>query len=51
MRQIVDCFAEYERAIIRARTCAALPVIRDVIGVHGVITELGGPPSPYVGRV
>ena len=26
MRQIVDCFAEYERAIIRARTCAALAV-------------------------
>jgi DNA invertase Pin-like site-specific DNA recombinase len=26
MRQIVDCFAEYERAIIRARTCAALQV-------------------------
>lgn len=26
MRQIVDCFAEYERAIIRARTRAALAV-------------------------
>lgn len=26
MRQIVDCFAEYERAIIRARTGAALAV-------------------------
>jgi DNA invertase Pin-like site-specific DNA recombinase len=26
MRQMVDCFAEYERAIIRARTRAALAV-------------------------
>ena len=26
MRQIVDCFAEYERAIIRARRRAALAV-------------------------
>ena len=26
MRQIVDCFAEYERAIIRGRTRAALAV-------------------------
>ena len=29
MRQIVDCFAEYERSLIRARTKAALAAKRD----------------------
>jgi DNA invertase Pin-like site-specific DNA recombinase len=35
MRQIVDSFAEYERAIIRARTRAALAVKRRAVNVSG----------------
>lgn len=41
MRQIVDCFAEYERAIIRARTRAALAVKR------GRGERVGGIPFGY----
>ena len=41
MRQIVDCFAEYERAIIRARTRAALAVKK------GRGERVGGIPFGY----